>query len=382
VWSEMTEAPGIDVIQLSSAETATPQFPETLNSIIKQVESSLKVERGSLFLKDPATNELVLQLAFGSKADPVEPFRVPLGQGLAGQVALIRQPLLKLQVGQNTGTALAAPLLLRGQVMGVLEVIREGSFTRSEVELLNSLAVYAAIAVENAYLRQNILSERGRVIEAEEEARKKLAHGLHDGPVQLISAALMHLDCCLLLLEKDSSKVAKELITTKQMVEQVAHQVRTLLFELRPLALEAQGLQAALQIFLERQRKNILGNTRLVFEVETVNGDGTISRLESKVEAALFAIAQEAINNALKYAHAENIEVHLKETANVLQVMIVDDGQGFEVDKVMDSYEQRVSLGLLTIQERAELIGGTLTINSAPDQGTRLTVWAPKTEAA
>jgi excisionase family DNA binding protein len=382
VWSEMAEVPGIDVIQLSSAEAATLQFHETLNSIIKQVEGLLKVERGSLFLKDPVTNELVFQLAFGSKADQVEPFRVPLGQGLAGQVALTRQPLLKTHVDQNTRNALGVPLLLRGQVMGVLEVIREGSFTHSEVELLNSMAAYAAIAIENAYLHQNVLAERGRVIEVEEQARKKLAHGLHDGPVQLISAALMHLDCCLLLLEKDSTRVAKELIATKQMVEQVAHQIRTLLFELRPLALEAQGLQAALQIFLERQQKNTLGNTRLALEVETINSDGAISRLDSKVEVALFAIAQEAVNNALKYAHADNIVVHLKETANALHVIIVDGGQGFEVGKVMDSYEQRASLGLLTIRERAGLIGGKLTIDTGPDQGTRLTVWAPKTEAA
>ena len=86
---------------------------------------------------------------------------------------------------------------------------------------------------------------------------------------------------------------------------------------------------------------------------------------------------QEAVNNALKHAQASTISVQLKETPTALYVMISDDGQGFEVDSVMSNYEQRGSLGMVNMRERATLIGGELMLQSAPGRGTRLTVYVP-----
>ena len=245
---------------------------------------------------------------------------------------------------------------------------------------MSSVASYAAIAIENARLHESVLAERDRVIEAEEQARKELAHDLHDGPTQVISAVMMHLEFCLMLLEKEPARLAKEIIATKALAEQAVHEIRTLLFELRPLALEMEGLETALRIFVERRQKDMLGSTKLALKIKTPNPDGSISRQDDKVEAALFAIVQEAVNNAIKHAQADNITVNLKETSSTLHVVIVDDGEGFDVDEVLNDYEQRGSLGMVNIRERTELIGGELTMKSGPGQGTHISVYVPKAE--
>jgi signal transduction histidine kinase len=375
--------------------SSTLQLDEVLTRIMEQVETMLNVEAGSLLLADTATGELVFQIALGDKADEIKPFRIPKGQGIAGEVALTGKPLMIANAGQDkrhfkkldqtthflTRNILCVPLVLYDQIIGVLEVInkREGNFTQNNLDLLSSIASYAAIAIQNARLHENVLAERDKVIEAEEQARKELARDLHDGPTQLVASIMMSLDFCKKALEKDPSLVPKEIAYMSELAERATHQMRTVLFELRPLVLETQGLGAALQVFMDRRQKDIPEqSTKLTLKIETDNPSGDISRQDDKVEATIFAIVQETVNNAVKHAQAENIIVELKETAKAVYTVIKDDGKGFNVTEVMSNYEQRGSLGMVNLQERTQLIGGELTIKSIPDKGTRITIYVPK----
>jgi signal transduction histidine kinase len=166
----------------------------------------------------------------------------------------------------------------------------------------------------------------------------------------------------------------------QELSEKAGHQMRTLLFELRPLVLETQGLPAALQVFLDRRQKDIESITTLSLRIKTDDPKGRLSRQDDKVEAAIFAIVQETVNNAIKHAQAKNIVVELQETATAQYVVIADDGNGFDVEAVMARYENRGSMGMLNIKERTELIGGELTIKSFPGKGSRFTVYLPKDE--
>ncbi len=378
--------------------SSTLQLDEVLTRIMEQVETLLNVEAGSLLLTDPTTGELVFQIALGDKADEVKPFRIPKGQGIAGEVALTGTPLMIANVDQDkrhfkkldqttnflTRNILCVPLVLYDQIIGVLEVMnkQEGNFTPTDLELLSSIASYAAIAIQNARLHENVLAERDKVVEAEEEARKKLARDLHDGPTQLVAGIKMSLDFSRKALEKDPSLLPKELNYMLELADRATYQMRTMLFELRPLVLETQGLGAALQVFLDRRQKDITGETpRLSLKVETDNPGGDISRQDGKVEAAIFAIVQETVNNAVKHAQAKNIVVQLTETSTAIYTVIRDDGQGFEVEGVMNNYEQRGSLGMINLKERTQLIGGELSIRSAPGQGTRITIQVPKEQS-
>jgi signal transduction histidine kinase len=378
--------------------SSTLSLEEVLTLIMEQVEGMLNVEAGSLLLTDPATGELVFQIALGEKARQIKPFRVPKGQGIAGEVALTGKPLVVADAAEDkrhfkkfdqefdfqTRNVLCVPLVLYDNIIGVLQVInkKNGNFTQSDLELLSSIASYAAIAIQNARLHESVLAERDRVIEAEEQARKRLARDLHDGPTQLVAGIMMSLDFSRKAIEKDPSLLAKELDYMQELAGRASHQMRTMLFELRPLVLETQGLAPALEVFLERRQKDIEANTRLELKVITNNPAGDILRQDEKVETTLFAIVQETVNNAIKHAGANHILVELKETLAALIVTIADDGQGFDVDEVMNNYEQRGSLGMVNIRERTELIGGELTVLSAPDQGTRFVISVPREESA
>jgi signal transduction histidine kinase len=151
-----------------------------------------------------------------------------------------------------------------------------------------------------------------------------------------------------------------------------------MLFELRPLVLETQGLAPAIEVFLERRQKDIEAATRLDLKLAPDNPTGEIPRLDEKVETTIFAIVQETVNNAIKHAKADNIVVGLRESVNSIVTTISDDGQGFDVDKVMNNYEERGSLGMVNIRERAELIGGDLSIDSSPGKGTEFVLTVPK----
>jgi signal transduction histidine kinase len=373
--------------------SATLQFDEVLARIMERVEGILKAEAGWLLLADPETGELVYQIGLG-RTRTTEPFRLPRGEGLAGEVAQSGQSaLVKLEqngrsfrelestVDFPVCAILCVPLVLDGQVIGVLEVMSKkgDDFTQSDLELLDAIVPYAVIAIRNSRFHESALAERDRVIAAEEKARKALARDLHDGATQLVSAMMMRLDFCKMLVNKDPVKLATEIDETQELAKHAIHQIRTLLFELRPLILEAQGLIAALRVFVERRQKDIIqGSPKLTLVTSTVFSNGEISRQDDKVERAIFAIVQEAVNNAIRHARANHIVVEVNESYSVIETVITDDGDGFEVDDVMGNYESRGSLGMVNIKERAELIGSELMVESAPGNGTRVFIKVPK----
>jgi signal transduction histidine kinase len=150
-----------------------------------------------------------------------------------------------------------------------------------------------------------------------------------------------------------------------------------MLFTLRPLVLESQGLVAALQAIAEKT-KETYGQEVLVKVDESI-----LPELEMGKQGVIFYIAEEAVNNARKHAQAPHIWIRLRalETEIVL-LEIVDDGLGFDVDAVNRAYDKRGSLGMVNLRERTELISGLLHIDSAPGKGTKVQVFIPLTDDA
>ncbi|TEU22007.1 MAG: GAF domain-containing protein [Anaerolineales bacterium] len=381
--------------EMSTSLSSTLDLDEVLTLVMERINAVLRVEAGSLLLIDDETGELVFKIALGEKAEGVKPFRLPMGQGIAGHVAQSGQPLMISDAQKDrrhykavdvttdflTRSMLCVPMIFKGKTIGVIEIMNklEGDFTESDLTLLNSIATYAAIAIENARLHQSVLAERDRVVVAQEEVQKELARDLHDGPTQLVASMLMRLDFVKKALTRDPSLVEEEIVQLMELGQRASHQMRTLLFELRPLILDTQGLVPALETFLTRRQKEETGTT-LHLEVRTERGDDQLTHRDPKNEATLFAIVQEAVRNALKHAQADNIWVRLAEQAGELMVMVQDDGVGFDTAEVENGYEQRGSLGMVNIRERAELVGGHLTLRSTPGQGTEVMIripWGP-----
>jgi len=324
------------------------------------------------------------------------PIKPSASQGLVGRVLTTRQSLLirdlpqagitvetnPISPAQPVRSWLSVPVYHsaqgNGKARGVLALWSDqpGAFTGRQLELLRALVAQAALIMEAVRLAERTRVEQAQVMQAEEQARKALARDLHDGPLQLVSGIKMCLDFCRQALEKDPALLAGQFDEMRDLAEDAMRQMRSLLFELRPLVLETEGLGPAVQLFLERRRQENPAIT-LTLHVETWRADGQLSRQEARTEAALFAIIREAVNNALKHAQARTIRVCLQETPTALRMLVADDGQGFDAAEVLRDYEQRGSLGLVNMGERAEALGGRLSIHSAPGRGARIAVCVP-----
>ncbi|TKJ30692.1 MAG: hypothetical protein CEE40_04150 [Chloroflexi bacterium B3_Chlor] len=238
------------------------------------------------------------------------------------------------------------------------------------VELITAFCNQASIALQNAELYQTLREERRRILFSDEELRKQLARELHDGPTQTVSSIAMRLDFVRVLLDSDPARARQELDKLERMAGQAVKEVRTMLFTMRPMILETQGLAAALEHYAQRIREtdNIAVH---------VDAQGLDRRPVPLVEGATFFILEEAVNNAKKHAEPQNIWIDLERRTGDLFAQVKDDGLGFDVAAVESSYDERTSLGLINMRERARLINGLLTIESRPTEGTTVTLVAP-----
>lgn len=250
-------------------------------------------------------------------------------------------------------------------------------FTDDRREILEIIGRQAMIAIQNARLYQDLELEKERMMDIQEEARKKLARDLHDGPTQSVAAIAMRINFARRLLERNRQATVDELYKIENLARQTTKEIRHMLFTLRPLILELQGLTAALESMAEKMRETYGQNVIVEANPEIVD------LLELGKQAVIFYIAEEAVNNARKHAQASEIRVRIKRAGDEVALLeIEDDGVGFNVGEVDASYEQRGSLGMVNMRERAELINGVLNISSTEGRGTLIKIWIPLTEEA
>lgn len=250
-------------------------------------------------------------------------------------------------------------------------------FTPSQREILGIVAHQAVIAIQNAILYRDLEQEKERMMEIQEEARKKLARDLHDGPTQSVAAIAMRVNFARRLMERDSKAAAEELLKIEDLARRTTGEIRHMLFTLRPLVLESQGLVAAFDAMAEKMHETY--NQNVIIDADSK----VVPELEVGKQAITFYIAEEAVNNARKHAQAAHIWVRLKPLEEGLVLLeIEDDGVGFDVGAIDSTYEKRGSLGLVNIRERAELISGISHIDSAEGKGTRIRVIIPVNEDA
>ncbi len=252
-------------------------------------------------------------------------------------------------------------------------------FTQDRISMLEIIGRQSVVAIQNARLYQDLVEEKNRMIEVHEEARKKLARDLHDGPTQSVAAMAMRINLARRMTEKNPQGAADELVKVEELAHRTSKEIRHMLFTLRPLILESQGLGAALQAMGEKMRETYSQNV-------IVNVDARMAdKLEMGKQGVIFYIVEEAVNNARKHANAANIWVRLGQLEPGIALLeIADDGIGFDVEAMQKAYDQRSSssLGMVNLRERSELVNGHLTIDSAPGKGTRVQVYIPLSEEA
>lgn len=250
-------------------------------------------------------------------------------------------------------------------------------FTPDRKDLLDIIGRQAVIAIQNARLYQDLVEEKERMVEVHEEARKKLARDLHDGPTQSVAAMAMRINLVRRMVQKDTKAAGEELVRLEELAHRTTKEIRHMLFTLRPLILESQGLKAALQAMADKMRETF--SQEVAIELD----ERVVSQMEMGKQGVVFYIVEEAVNNARKHANAPVIWVRLRSVeSSVALLEIIDNGAGFDVAAVNSSYDNRGSLGMVNLRERTELINGLLNIKSAPGQGTTVQVYIPFSEEA
>jgi signal transduction histidine kinase len=296
-----------------------------------------------------------------------------------GEPSLSRLPTDDPELGQlgslrPYSVVLCIPLRNPEQIVGALLCAHtdRAFFTPGRVELLQTLGVQATTALRNARLVRDLELERDRITETEEEARKKLARDLHDGPTQTIAAIAMRLNYARRLIERDPTAAGAEIHKLEDIARQTTREIRHMLFTLRPLVLESRGLVPALGQLAAKVAET--HGQQVILEADPASDRG----LNPRAQAVAFFIAEEAINNARKHAEAEHVWVRVRrEDGERFILEVEDDGVGFNVGSVDAHYEQRGSLGIVNMRERAELIRAALRLESAEGKGTHITLDVP-----
>lgn len=289
--------------------------------------------------------------------------------------------LRNLVILQDCKSGLVLPLLRGLNAYGIILYAhpQENFFTPGTLELLEMLSHQAVVAIQNARLYQEVQEEKERIIESQEETRKKLARDLHDGPTQSVSAIAMRINVVRKMLELKTGDPEGELEKIEDLARRTTKEIRHMLFTLRPLALESAGLTAALEAMAEKMEQTY--QQKVQVEVD----ENVINRLEIGKQTVVFFITEEAVNNARKHAQASLIMIRLrfqKNEPDIALLEVMDNGKGFDLEAVTQNYEQRGSLGMINLQERTDLVNGLLKINSIPEKGTRILVQIPLNEAA
>lgn len=247
----------------------------------------------------------------------------------------------------------------------------EGVLTLDNIGVLMAVCNQATIALQNAQLFESLQSEKARIVEIEEDARKKLARDLHDGPTQSVAAIAMRVNYARTLLQKAPARVPEELEKIEALARSTTKEIRQMLFTLRPLILETQGLKAALEALAQKVQET---TPSLTVQVQL---DPLAEKLEKDVQSMIFYVVEEAVGNARKHAEASHIWIRSGRENTDYIVEVRDNGKGFDVGKVQANYDKRGSLGMVNMSERAEVVKGKLAIASAAGQGTRVTLRFP-----
>jgi signal transduction histidine kinase len=253
---------------------------------------------------------------------------------------------------------LGVPIVARGRVVGAFYLTdKEGApeFSLADQELIEMLAPHAAVAMENAWLH-----ERSRELSIVEE-RNRLARELHDSLVQKLFGVALAAQSAATLLDRDAGSARVQVERLGELAQDAISELRSLVFQLRPVAIETEGLAAALRKHVEVLRRVHSADV----DLELV---GT-PRLRPGVDEEVFRIAQEALHNALRHSGAERVAVRLEENGDGLRMGVSDDGVGF--DLAAPDLRAR-SLGLTSMEERARELGGRLELETRPGAGTRV----------
>ena len=253
----------------------------------------------------------------------------------------------------NTTWVLSQCVPVRDETFAIAGYVGTFVDITEQKRLLNEL-----IESKNIFARQ--------LLKGQEEERRRIARELHDEMGQTLTALKIGLQ----ELQRDPVPDRTRLQESAGLVDHLMEQVRVLLSDLRPAPLETLGLPAALRWYLSRQAERT--GLKIQFHVDTLSG-----RLPGEIEIGCFRIVQEALTNVVRHAQAKHVAIDLRQEETALHLWVKDDGVGFDVEAAQNRSAAGGNWGIVGMQERAHLAGGSLSIESTAQHGTQVSAWFP-----
>ncbi len=353
------------LLQADEKLYASLELDQVLQALVDVCVDLLGADKSCILTWDETHQHLVNRAQRGFTSRFVQVMNVYSGHGLiahaarSGETVVVQDTHQDRRVARHITDAedirafMHVPIRLEGQVFGVFSVNNRRPHTLGpeEQRIFASLAQRAAIAIHNAYL---YAQAQGK---AALEERQKLARDLHDSVSQTIYGIVLGVRSAKAQLAQHPERVPATLDFVLKLAEAATAEMRALIFELRPDSLQQQGLVAALS------RQAAVMRSRYGFFVETHLDSEPPLSLEAK--EALYRVAQEALTNIVKHAQAHKVHLRLQQQAGKVELEIRDDGVGFAVQGHYPGH-----LGLVSMRERIERLGGRFSITSSPGLGT------------
>jgi two-component system, NarL family, sensor histidine kinase DevS len=348
-----------------------------LELIVKRGRALVNARSLVIMLREGA--ELVVQTSAGHVQE-VFGARLPIAESTSGQVLERRRAeriadvASRLRIAPrefgvaDPQTALLVPMVYRGNAVGILAAFDRGedgeAFTEEDEQMLHTFAASAATAVA---LAQSVQAERLRSsLAAADAERRRWARELHDETLQGLGGLRLLLSSALRRGEVEHSE--RSMREAVEHIEREIENLRAIITELRPAALDELGLRTAIEALLDRHREQ--SGFQVKSELMLPGPMAGAERLDAEIESTTYRLVQEALTNVARHARASNVRVAVGESGGELVVVVEDDGTGFDTNVASKGF------GLTGMRERASLVGGTVSISSGR-QGTVVKVSLP-----
>lgn len=371
------------VLQVSEEVTSELELDRVLPKIMHIAVEVAGADGGVIALLDEERN--VISYPYVENLPPgLVDVTVSKEQGLSGEVIGTGQPTVidnykaypqRVPAFAEAGLTSVAtvPIVSGDRIFGALNVLsihQAKGYSERELAVLTAIGRQAGIAIENAYLYENMRFYARKITQAQENERKRIARELHDDTIQSLIAISRRLEA-LSTSEPDLPDTASRRIRElQQTTSDVINRVRRFSQDLRPSTLDYLGLLPTLEELVATINRHDGLQAELWIH-------GEQRRLSSEVELTLFRIVQEALNNVIKHADAARVVTLVEINDSNISVTVQDDGIGFQPFTPAEHPATASRLGLLGMQERARLLGGTLIIDSTPGHGTKVLVNVP-----
>jgi two-component system, NarL family, sensor histidine kinase DegS len=257
---------------------------------------------------------------------------------------------------------------LERRLLGLSETIERAEHLASQVTVilnyLSSDLKQIGEVLEDAKQKQDFGL---KIIEAQEEERKRLSREIHDGPAQMMANVMLRSDLVeRIYRERGIDEALAEIKNMKKMVRDALYEVRHIIYDLRPMALDDLGLVPTLNKYLKTTEEYF---NQAIIRFICI---GEVKRLPAKYEVALFRLIQESVQNAMKHAQAKEVVVKLEIKRDTLTLVIHDNGKGFDINQ-----KKFNSFGLIGMRERVEILEGQISIDSTIGKGTVVLIEVP-----